>query len=233
MSAATELYLRTMEKVERELGISHRDGVPWWEAPIPSRFHRCSAQTVSLVQGVARCACGGNCPRCAARAALPVQAAGVRASNAPMPSTMHKPMNSVGQPLDALVGEAGKDHLFGGSGRDLLLGGPGKDVMVGGADNDTFLIRNADVYPVTSPILHGTSVLVENGKITAVGAKAIAPKRVRVIDAKGLRVYPGLIDSSTQLGLSEISGIRETVDIAELGQFSAVLCQLALSHREC
>ena len=87
------------------------------------------------------------------------------------------------------------------------------------ADNDTFLIRNADVYPVTSPVVHGASVLVENGRITAVGAKVIPPKNVRVIEGKGLRVYPGLIDSSTQLGLSEISGIRETVDIAELGVY--------------
>jgi hypothetical protein len=86
-------------------------------------------------------------------------------------------------------------------------------------DSDTFLIRNADVYPVTSAVQHGASVLVENGRIAAVGAKAVAGKNVRVIEAKGLRVYPGLVDSSTQLGLSEISGIRETVDIAELGMF--------------
>ena len=92
-------------------------------------------------------------------------------------------------------------------------------VGAGAADNDTFLIRNADVYPVTSPVIHGASVLVENGRITGVGTKVIASKTVRVIEGKGLRVYPGLIDSSTQLGLSEISGIRETVDIAELGVY--------------
>jgi imidazolonepropionase-like amidohydrolase len=100
------------------------------------------------------------------------------------------------------------------------------------AENDTFLIRNADVYPVTSPVLRGSSVLVENGKISAIGAKAIAPKGVRVIDGKGLRVYPGLIDSSTQLGLSEISGIRETVDIAELGVFMPHLRTLVAVNPE-
>jgi len=100
------------------------------------------------------------------------------------------------------------------------------------AENDTFFIRNADVYPVTSPVLRGAAVLVENGKISAIGAKAIAPKGVRVIDGKGLRVYPGLIDSSTQLGLSEISGIRETVDIAELGQFMPQLRTLVAVNPE-
>lgn len=91
--------------------------------------------------------------------------------------------------------------------------------VAGAAENDTFLVRNADVYPVTSPVIHGASVLVENGRITGVGTKVVAPKTVRVIEGKGLRVYPGLIDSSTELGLSEISGIRETVDISELGIF--------------
>jgi imidazolonepropionase-like amidohydrolase len=87
------------------------------------------------------------------------------------------------------------------------------------ADNDTFLIRNADIYPVTKSMIPGGSVLVENGKITAVGLKVTAPKNVRIVEGKGLRVYPGMIDSSTQLGLSEISGIRETVDISEIGVF--------------
>lgn len=87
------------------------------------------------------------------------------------------------------------------------------------ADNDSFFIRNADVYPVTGSVMRGANVLVENGKISAVGAKAVPPKNIRIIEGKGLRVYPGLIDSSTQLGLSEISGIRETVDISELGMF--------------
>jgi imidazolonepropionase-like amidohydrolase len=87
------------------------------------------------------------------------------------------------------------------------------------ADNDTFLIRNADIYPVTGAMKPSASLLVENGKITQIAPKINPPKNVRVIEGKGLRVYPGLIDSSTQLGLSEISGIRETVDISELGMF--------------
>ncbi len=101
-----------------------------------------------------------------------------------------------------------------------------------GAENDTFVIRNADVYPVTSPVIHGASVLVENGKITGVGTKVVAPKTARMIEGKGLRVYPGLIDSSTQLGLSEISGIRETVDIAELGVYMPQLRTLVAVNPE-
>jgi hypothetical protein len=40
--------------------LEHLDGVPWMEAPIPRRWHRCWAQTKGLVgfDEVERCACG-------------------------------------------------------------------------------------------------------------------------------------------------------------------------------
>jgi len=86
------------------------------------------------------------------------------------------------------------------------------------ADN-AVLIRGADVYPVTSAPLKGASILVLNGKIAEIGARIAPAKGVRVVEGKGLRVYPGMIDSATQLGLSEISAIRETVDTGDLGEF--------------
>src|SRR5579862_2193327 len=85
--------------------------------------------------------------------------------------------------------------------------------------NDTFLLRNVDVYPVTAKEIKGVSVLVQDGKIAEIGARIVAPKGVKVVEGKGLRVYPGLIDSATNLGLAEISAVRESVDTGELGQF--------------
>lgn len=40
--------------------IEHRDGLPWFEAPLPPRIHRCSTQTSGWVglHLVVRCACG-------------------------------------------------------------------------------------------------------------------------------------------------------------------------------
>lgn len=84
---------------------------------------------------------------------------------------------------------------------------------------DDLLIRNADVYPVTGPVMNGASVLIQDGKIAEIGAKITGPKGIKVIDAKGLRVYPGMIDSGTTLGLSEIGAERVTVDTNELGEF--------------
>jgi imidazolonepropionase-like amidohydrolase len=95
-----------------------------------------------------------------------------------------------------------------------------------GADN-TFFLRNADVYPVTAPEMKGVNVLVQDGKIVDIGAKLVAPKGVRVIEAKGLRVYPGMIDSGTELGLSEVPAERVTVDTGEIGEFMPQLRALS------
>ncbi|HKE29888.1 MAG TPA: amidohydrolase family protein [Bryobacteraceae bacterium] len=100
-------------------------------------------------------------------------------------------------------------------------------VLAGAASNDTFLIRDADVYPVTSAPVKGVSVLVRDGKIAEIGPKLVAPKGIKVVEAKGLRVYPGMIDSATQLGLSEVGAVRETVDTGELGELMPQLRALA------
>ena len=99
--------------------------------------------------------------------------------------------------------------------------------LAGAASDDTFLIRDADVYPVTSAPMKGVSVLVKDGKIAEIGPKLVAPKGMKVIEAKGLRVYPGMIDSATQLGLSEVGAVRETVDTGELGELMPQLRAIA------
>jgi len=100
-------------------------------------------------------------------------------------------------------------------------------IAAGGASNDSVLIRGADIYPVSSEPVKAASILVLDGKISEIGLKVVAPKGVRVLDGKGLRVYPGMIDSGTNLGLSEIELIRETVDTGELGEFMPQLRALA------
>src|SRR5262245_59906113 len=87
------------------------------------------------------------------------------------------------------------------------------------AAGETIFIHGADVYPVSAPMMKGTSVLIENGKIVDIGPKLVVPKGARTISGKGLRVYPGLIDSNTELGLAEVSSERMTVDTNEIGEF--------------
>src|SRR5262245_35336795 len=78
-------------------------------------------------------------------------------------------------------------------------------VCVTALSAETIVIRNVDVYPVSAPEMKGVSVLIQDGKIADIGPKLLPPKGARVIEGKGLRVYPGMIDSGTELGLSEVS----------------------------
>jgi imidazolonepropionase-like amidohydrolase len=88
---------------------------------------------------------------------------------------------------------------------------------------ETLLLRNGNIHPVTSAAIAGGSVLVENGKIADVGQKLVAPKGARVVDLKGLDVYPGMIDSATELGLVEVLSVKEWSDTTELGLFKPQL----------
>src|ERR1700754_1202260 len=70
---------------------------------------------------------------------------------------------------------------------------------------DTYAITNARIVPVSGATIERGTVVVRNGLIAAVGANVSAPSDARVIDGAGLTVYPGLIDSYTNLALPEAS----------------------------
>src|SRR5579862_111769 len=91
------------------------------------------------------------------------------------------------------------------------------------AGPETILLRGATVHPVTGPDIADGSVLLRDGKIAEVGAHLAVPKGARVIELKGLHVYPGMIDSSTEIGLSEIGAVREMNDVSDIGLFKPQL----------
>ncbi len=86
---------------------------------------------------------------------------------------------------------------------------------------ETYAIRNARIVTVTGPVIENGTVVISNGRIAAVGAGASVPAGARVIDASGLSVYPGMIDSGTVLGLIEISSVAGSVDTGEIGNNNA------------
>lgn len=76
----------------------------------------------------------------------------------------------------------------------------------------TVAIVNARIEPVSSAAIPSGTLVIKDGKIAALGASVSVPAGARVIDAKGGVVTPGLIAPSSNLGASEISGVRETRD---------------------
>jgi len=90
-------------------------------------------------------------------------------------------------------------------------------VSFAGAQQKPVALRGGKVLTVSHGAIENGVVLFENGKITAVGtANSVQiPKDARIIDATGMTVYPGLIDSETALGLTEISAVDVTNDLVE------------------
>jgi len=70
-----------------------------------------------------------------------------------------------------------------------------------GGEPPYFAIRGAKVVPVSGPPIENATVVVSRGVITAVGKDVAIPPEAWVIEGKGLTVYPGLIDSFTDIGI--------------------------------
>ena len=81
----------------------------------------------------------------------------------------------------------------------------------------TFALTNATIETVTKGVIQNGTVIITNGKITAVGTSIVVPAGAQVIDCKGLWIYPGMIDGFTQLGLSEVASDPRTRDFEEVG----------------
>src|SRR6266567_8188601 len=64
-------------------------------------------------------------------------------------------------------------------------------------------ISGGRVVPIVGEEIPGGTVLIENGKIAAVGGNVAVPDGARVIDAAGSWVLPGFIEAHGHLGVSE------------------------------
>ena len=83
-------------------------------------------------------------------------------------------------------------------------------------------ISNARIFALgETDVIESGNILIQDGKIAAVG-DITAPDGIKTIDATGMQITPGLVNSHTHLGLTEISLVKHTVDVAtEDEQFSA------------
>jgi len=79
------------------------------------------------------------------------------------------------------------------------------------------VLKGGKLLTVSHGTIENGVLVMENGKITAVGSAAAVkiPANARVLDVSGMTVYPGLIDSESYLGLTEISAEQMTNDLVE------------------
>jgi imidazolonepropionase-like amidohydrolase len=94
----------------------------------------------------------------------------------------------------------------------LILSGMGA-----AQQSNPVVLKGGKLLTISHGIIENGILVLAGGKIAAMGAanSVTVPKNARLIDVSGMTVYPGLIDSETSLGLTEISAESITNDQVE------------------
>lgn len=72
----------------------------------------------------------------------------------------------------------------------------------GSVSAQSYAVTNARIVTVSGATIERGTVVIRDGLIEAVGASVTAPADAQVFDGNGLTVYPGFIDSLSNLGLA-------------------------------
>jgi imidazolonepropionase-like amidohydrolase len=95
----------------------------------------------------------------------------------------------------------------------------------------TYAVTGARLHPVSGPDIADGVVVIAGGKIAAIGdSRTSIPPDAQVVDARGLDVWPGLIDAGTQLGLYEVGSLRETQDSDDSAEYQPELRAAVALH---
>jgi imidazolonepropionase-like amidohydrolase len=104
----------------------------------------------------------------------------------------------------------------------LLPGTAAAQVVIPTAPQDApVVLRGATIHTVTKGTITNGTIVMERGKITAIGGPEVAvPRGAKVVDYAGKHIYPGLIDAYSTVGISEIGSVDVSNDINEMGDFN-------------
>jgi imidazolonepropionase-like amidohydrolase len=99
------------------------------------------------------------------------------------------------------------------------LGVPGSDSAAGVPEQPAglFAVKGARLLTVARGEIARGVLLVENGRLKAVGSEAevTIPEGARVVDASGAVITPGLIDAHSHLGLGASGGVTEDNEMTD------------------
>ena len=102
----------------------------------------------------------------------------------------------------------------------LLAGNAQETVYPAAKQSGITVITNATVHIGNGQVLNNASIEFRDGKITQVGTAITPAAGATVVNAGGKHVYPGLILTSTNLGLVDINSVRATNDSREIGDLN-------------
>ena len=91
------------------------------------------------------------------------------------------------------------------------------------AQETPILLQGATIHTGTGEVIENGIVAFADGKLTAVGpanSRLVNRESYEVVDVSGKHIYPGLVLTSSDLGLVEVSSVRATADFAEQGDIN-------------
>ncbi len=95
--------------------------------------------------------------------------------------------------------------------------------VVAPEQQEPVMIKGATIHTGNGEVIENGVIAFSNGKITSIGKDGetdIVPAEYKIIDASGKHIYPGLIMTGSNLGLSEIGSVDVTQDSRELGSIN-------------
>jgi len=103
----------------------------------------------------------------------------------------------------------------------FLAGHAQETVLPAPPQKGLVIIKNAIIHVGNGTVIQNGSILIRDGKIEKVGENiSTSTDNAKVIDANGKHVYPGIILPVSNLGLVEVSSIRATTDVREIGDMN-------------
>ena len=84
----------------------------------------------------------------------------------------------------------------------------------------TMYVKNATIHVGNGTVINNGVIQIKDGKIEKVGSDISVPADAKAIDAKGKHVYPGIILPVSNLGLVEVSAVRASSDVREIGDMN-------------
>jgi len=114
----------------------------------------------------------------------------------------------------------------------LITAGAQETVSPGLKQSQPIVITNATIHVGNGEVINNGSIVIVEGKITAVGTNVTAPANAKTVDAQGKQVYPGLILANSNLGLVEVNSVRATSDVREIGEMNASIRSIVAYNAE-
>jgi hypothetical protein len=91
------------------------------------------------------------------------------------------------------------------------------DNVPAAAQKNPLVFKGATLHTVSGENIVNGIMLVDKGRILALGSQINVPANAQVIDVSGKHIYPGMIAANTVMGLAEVQSVRATLDYAEAG----------------